>query len=130
MVGVGLDVSEKVPIGLPDISAKTEVVAILLIIEIVGDFGGDAREHARLVHQMLGKAGEVSELANVSVFGLVEQFAGGHGLVKVIHPEDDNIGGQVRVMFRQEGGEGRGFVHVLGDEKDIVHRMGSKARTI
>jgi hypothetical protein len=130
MVGIRLDVAEEVTIGLPNIPAKSQVVAILLIIEIVGDFGRDAREHARLVYQMLGKAGEVSELTNVSVLGLVEYVSGGHSLVKVVHPEDEDFRGEVGGVFRQESGEGGGVVHVLGDEKDIVHTLGRKARTI
>lgn len=130
MVGIRLDVAEEVTVRLPYIPAKAEVVAILLIIEIVGDMGGDARQHARLVYQMLGKAGEVSELANVSVLGLVKDVSGGHGLVKVVHPEDEDFRGEVGVVFRQEGGEGGVVIHVLGDERYIVHTLAQNTRTI
>ncbi len=116
-----LSVVEEVSFRLPNIPAEAEVVAILLIIEIVGDFGRDAREHTRLIDQMLGKAGEVSELTNVSVFRLVEDFSSRLGFVEVLHPEGHGLRRQVRGVFVKEGVEGVGvglhlFLLVLGEK--------------
>lgn len=59
------------PIDLPSIARKANVVAILLIIKVIGYAIGNAVEHTRLVNKMLGEAGEVSELTKVRLLGIL-----------------------------------------------------------
>lgn len=98
-----LDVVEEMPIGLPNIPAKAEVVAILLVIKVVGNLARDVVEHPRLIDQMLGEAGEVSERANVSILALGEGAVSRLFLVEVVAPEGKHLGGEPRGVFLDEG---------------------------
>ena len=99
---IDLDVSEEMTIGLPYTPAKSQVVAILLIVKVVGDFRGDAGKHTRLIHNVLGKAGEVTKLTDVSILALGEDVASRLGLVEIVHPEGENLWTDVAGVFGEK----------------------------